>query len=348
MTHRYLPLAFAACLTLAACGKKAPEAAAGQAADPAATASSASAAATAAAPAAAPVQAAEAAPFDPASVPISTKALPPFPYLDWPANLHEAFRETPRKEDFDAAYIVTGNTLRKVEGRVEVRRYALRDAGLSQVAALRNYENAVKELGGVKIPADNPRSDAFVARNGGDTYDINAKKLNNQDMEYDYEAFLIRTPDKQIWLSVAASDANVTVTTVEEKAMAQSVGLVKAEAMKTELDQKGRVALYINFDTDRATIRTDGKPAVDEIVKLMRDNPALKLAIEGHTDNSGNAAHNKELSEQRAAAVVAALTAAGIDKARLQSAGFGADKPLADNGSEEGRARNRRVELVKR
>ena len=81
---------------------------------------------------------------------------------------------------------------------------------------------------------------------------------------------------------------------------------------------------------------------------MLRADPVLKLAVEGHTDNTGDAAHNRTLSEARARAVVAALAGKGIDAGRLQSAGFGADKPAADNAGEDGRARNRRVELVKR
>ena len=123
--------------------------------------------------------------------------------------------------------------------------------------------------------------------------------------------------------------------------------MVTADKMRSELAARGRVALYLNFDTDKATIRADGKPAIDEIITLMKQDATLKLAVEGHTDNSGDARHNKELSQQRAAAVVEALVKASIDRARLSSSGLGDSRPLADNKDEEGRARNRRVELVR-
>ncbi|MCR5887660.1 OmpA family protein [Hymenobacter sp. J193] len=83
------------------------------------------------------------------------------------------------------------------------------------------------------------------------------------------------------------------------------------------------------------------------MLRLLQQNPTLRLAVQGHTDNSGTAPHNQQLSEARAAAVVATLTQAGVGAARLQSAGFGQSKPLADNSTEEGKAKNRRVELVK-
>ncbi|AHJ96013.1 Outer membrane protein [Hymenobacter swuensis DY53] len=84
-----------------------------------------------------------------------------------------------------------------------------------------------------------------------------------------------------------------------------------------------------------------------EVLALLRQNPQLRLAVQGHTDNVGTAARNQQLSDDRASAVVTELTQAGIAAGRLQTAGFGQTKPLADNSTEEGRAKNRRVELVK-
>ncbi len=108
------------------------------------------------------------------------------------------------------------------------------------------------------------------------------------------------------------------------------------------------MALYLNFDTDKATLRPDAQPTLAEVRKLLAENPALRLAVEGHTDNAGTPAHNQQLSEARARAVVAALADAGPPADRLQAAGFGQTRPVADNATEAGRAQNRRVELVQR
>lgn len=120
-----------------------------------------------------------------------------------------------------------------------------------------------------------------------------------------------------------------------------------AASLKSELDKNGRVVLYINFDFNKATIRPDAKPIIAQVVKLMKDNPDLKLAINGHTDNVGLHDYNVKLSQMRAAAVVSSLVAANIPSNRLTSGGFGPDQPIADNKTEKGRAKNRRVELVK-
>jgi outer membrane protein OmpA-like peptidoglycan-associated protein len=120
-----------------------------------------------------------------------------------------------------------------------------------------------------------------------------------------------------------------------------------AASLKADLDKYGRVTLYINFDFDKATLRPDAKPILAQVVKLLVDNPALDLAINGHTDNVGAHDYNVQLSERRAAAVVDALAAAHVSRGRLTSGGFGPDQPIADNDTEKGRAKNRRVELVK-
>jgi outer membrane protein OmpA-like peptidoglycan-associated protein len=112
----------------------------------------------------------------------------------------------------------------------------------------------------------------------------------------------------------------------------------------------GRVALYgILFDTDQATIKTESRPALQEIAKLLQQEPNLNLHVVGHTDNTGTFEHNLDLSKRRAAAVKAALTKAfGIATGRLTPNGVASLAPVATNTTEEGRAKNRRVELVPR
>ena len=116
-----------------------------------------------------------------------------------------------------------------------------------------------------------------------------------------------------------------------------------------DLAAGGRARLYgILFDTDKATIRPESLPTLDEVVRMLGAEPEWKLTIEGHTDSTGTAAHNRTLSEQRAASVKTYLVGKGVAAERLATAGFGADKPVADNATELGRAQNRRVELVRR
>jgi outer membrane protein OmpA-like peptidoglycan-associated protein len=123
---------------------------------------------------------------------------------------------------------------------------------------------------------------------------------------------------------------------------------VAADAMFEALSKDGFMALYINFDTGKAEIKPESQGTVAQIVALLNGHADLKLSIEGHTDNVGTPAANKTLSEQRAQAVMAAVVKGGIDASRLSAAGWGQEKPVADNRSEDGRSKNRRVEIVKK
>ena len=135
------------------------------------------------------------------------------------------------------------------------------------------------------------------------------------------------------------------LTVVEVTAMVQEV---TADAMYDALSKDGFMALYINFDTGQAVLKPDSLGTVSQIAALLKGHADLKLSIEGHTDNVGTPAANKTLSENRAKAVLAEVAKGGIAAARLSAVGWGQDKPIADNRSEEGRAKNRRVEIVKK
>jgi len=138
------------------------------------------------------------------------------------------------------------------------------------------------------------------------------------------------------------------VVIAEAKPMESGMVKVDSAAMSADIAREGHEAIYgITFDTDRADIRRDSASVLGEIAKLCKANPSLKLHVVGHTDNSGSFAHNMDLSKRRAAAVVNALvTQYQVAAARLQPSGVASLAPVATNRTEEGRAKNRRVELV--
>ena len=130
--------------------------------------------------------------------------------------------------------------------------------------------------------------------------------------------------------------------------MAEKMAFVNAAEMSRSLAETGRTILDgLYFDTDKDTLRPDSQPMIEEIVKLLTGNPQLKVRVVGHTDNQGAADYNLDLSRRRTAGVVAELTGKhGIAADRLDSFGCGPYAPVASNDTEEGRASNRRVELV--
>jgi OOP family OmpA-OmpF porin len=151
------------------------------------------------------------------------------------------------------------------------------------------------------------------------------------------------------WIHVGISGGNwFNEVFVTETAPTQDV-VATAAAMQGGLAANGHFVVNgILFDTGKADVKPESKPALDEIAKLLKDNASLKVYAVGHTDNVGALAGNMDLSKRRAAAVVLALTTQyGIAATRLQSFGAGPYAPISSNDSEDGRTLNRRVELVK-
>jgi OOP family OmpA-OmpF porin len=188
---------------------------------------------------------------------------------------------------------------------------------------VKNYENAILKKGGKKI---------FY----GPPYEIGMATL------------YLKTGEKEIWISIAnyngIGDGQYGLTILEIEAMKQEI---IANEILDALNKDGFIALYLNFSTGKSTIEPESDIQIDEIVSMMKNNPSLKISIEGHTDNVGGDASNQTLSEDRAKAVMMALIAKGIDKSRLVAKGWGASKPISDNRTEDGRTKNRRVEIVK-
>ncbi len=188
----------------------------------------------------------------------------------------------------------------------------------SEIAA--NYCNAAREKGGTV--------------------------LYNQD---DVVTFTVPADDGGVyWGYLEAFTGKYSLWIVKEKPLETKLQF-GAEQMKQELDKAGRVAVYgINFDVNKAFLKAGSEKVIAEMVKLMLQNPELRVEIQGHTDSTGTAERNLELSKERASTVKSFMLLYGIAPERLETSGHGDTAPLESNDTEAGRAKNRRVELVKR
>jgi outer membrane protein OmpA-like peptidoglycan-associated protein len=186
------------------------------------------------------------------------------------------------------------------------------------LAVKRNFVNAAKKIGG------------RVTLDQGETAEL-----------------VITRGRAETWVRVEGSGAFYRLYIVEKAGMEQSV-VADADALARDLGASGHVAVGgILFDTGRSELKPESAAAVAQVAKLMQTNAGLKLAVVGHTDTVGDAAANLRLSADRAAAVIQALVADhAIARARLTPFGNGPYAPVASNASEEGRALNRRVEVV--
>lgn len=149
--------------------------------------------------------------------------------------------------------------------------------------------------------------------------------------------------------SIGDGQVLVGLDVIVSKPVANQMVTVKAADMADALASKGFVDLYgVYFDTDQTTVKPESDATLNEVATLLKIDRSLKLEVSGHTNNSGSAAHNLTLSQGRAQAVVQALLSKyGIDASRLTAKGYGDTRLVASNSTEEGKAKNRRVELRK-
>ena len=228
---------------------------------------------------------------------------------------------------FDKFEFKTGdNKTQAIEGHLIVINYTINDnaPAVSGLQVVRNYTNAIKKVGGQII---------YEWEDGG--YQCSVMKLIKNGME--------------TWAYVeSAGNGMYKITIVEKQAMNQDV-VADASSMAKSIKESGKVAVYgIYFDTGKSTLKPESIPTLKEITKLLKADPNLKLYVVGHTDNVGKIETNMKLSMDRAIAVVNALvTQYSVNAARLYSCGDGPTCPVATNDTTEGKALNRRVELVK-
>jgi OmpA-OmpF porin, OOP family len=230
-------------------------------------------------------------------------------------------------QDF-SSYELNLEPQKKVEGRYWDISYQVKDGAkkFGPVQIGRNYTDLIVKRGGKKLLDD-------IDAGGG----ISIAQLP--------------IGGKNLWLEIYVSNSgeNYELHVVEEAAMEQKVEFTAMELAKA-LSDTGSVALHnILFDTGKATLKAESAATLAVVGELLKSDAALRLEIQGHTDNVGQAAANLKLSQDRAAAVKNYLVQTlGIDTARLTTAGLGDTKPIAANTTEQGRSQNRRVELVKK
>jgi outer membrane protein OmpA-like peptidoglycan-associated protein len=222
-------------------------------------------------------------------------------------------------DSFESIYVKAADA--RWEGKITKVSYT-RQSGAKSVSMLqivRNYEGAVKKLGGSVLYSDSRIMHGKIQKGKAITW-VAVEAFNDGE---DYE-----------------------LRVVESKTMEQEV-TADAAALSQSIAATGKVAVYgIYFDTGKSTIKPESNPTIDEIVKLLNQNPSLRLYVVGHTDNVGALDFNLKLSADRADGVMKALLERKIDAARLKAAGVGPYCPEASNKTDEGKAKNRRVELV--
>jgi outer membrane protein OmpA-like peptidoglycan-associated protein len=259
--------------------------------------------------------------------------------------------QAPKIIEFDEFELVEGpidksrkpTKTRHLEGKISAFTYD-NPKGHVSLEIYRNYEEAVKQAGFETIYA------CRATECGNTIYPDYLGKI----CEYPgcfYLAAKLARPDGDVYLAlrvVNEQHAGTGMVFIEAKAMQTGQVKLTAGQMAQDLTRQGHTSVYgVYFDTGKADIKSGSEPILSEMVQLLKQDTSLKLHVVGHTDNVGGLAMNMDLSKRRADAVVRELTAKyGMDPERLRADGVGPLAPVASNQSEDGRVKNRRVELV--
>jgi len=258
-------------------------------------------------------------------------------------------------KDFDAARMQAAAfkdgqpvDAKRLEGRVT--RIAWRTSpGPSILEVSRNFETQLAKAGfETRLACDTDECGGIPFTEAIDALPVPQMWLDG--FNYRYTAGRKLEAGREIWASVAVSKNNdniyaqlvvVEIGAIENK-------MIDAAAMAKGLGDSGHIALYgVYFDTDKAVIRSESRPTLEQIAKLLTNQPQLNVFIVGHTDSQGAYDYNMDLSRRRAEAIVAELAKTWrIAPARLRAAGVGMLAPVGSNATDAGRALNRRVELV--
>lgn len=210
----------------------------------------------------------------------------------------------------------------------------------SGLQLMRNFENATKKAGGTI-------EGRYPGWCKGQYSEEHMPDMGNGCLSYALTMKFARPGNRETWVFLQATEdeGSYYLTISDREAMKQDVAVTE---MMDRLSREGFIALYVNFDTGKATITADSAQTLDSAAAVLKAAADLHIEVGGHTDNVGTPESNLRLSHERAQAVAAALVQRGISADRLTAKGFGQTMPVADNRTEDGRAKNRRVELTKK
>lgn len=308
---------------------------------------------------------------------IVSSTLKDFDEMTLPLSVLEAKKD---KRDQHNNIVYEPEQKKTLEGK-RTRLVYITTAGASPLEVLRNYQQELASKGGTILyecmgdecggsptrssggggglmslamylcPAENIREPELTTAHCAQSAGISDQRYTVMELPRNgaYVSILTYSVTTSTGSCKGLKDRTIAVVDIlETKKMETKMVTIKAEKMAQEISQKGSIALYgIYFDSGKADVKPESQDTLDQISKLLSTSPDSKLLVVGHTDNVGNFTSNMELSKRRAEAVVSQLVATyGIAENRLTPVGVSYACPVAPNTSEEGRAKNRRVELV--
>ncbi|QDH71583.1 OmpA family protein [Marilutibacter alkalisoli] len=333
MIHRpFSFLGLTACLALAACGGDAPPPADEPETDATAEAST-------------EPESDEPKAFDITTIPVSDAPLGEFPYFQLPEGYHTTEKLSSTIEVGQFPFWV-GEFFIGVEGRIHQANIRGNEGkAFSALEVEQAIRNAITSAGGVEI------ANMVIPRSR--TQDVLTRSFTQEFSnglcwpKEPVRTYVVHRTDKDIWVHACTYGGIGAAWVIAETATAEpEFEVVSSDTLRERLRTEGRVAIPVGFASASAELLPGAAAQIREIVTLLEQEAEWLLDINVHVDDSGSAQHSMALSEARARAVAEAMAAAGAGTGRLKARGLGRSEPIADNGTPEGRAKNRRVELV--
>ena len=281
--------------------------------------------------------------FDWSTVPVTESDIGEFPYFTTPEGTKVSSGRGEIDVDFGKLELFIDDKFLPVEGRVKTLPILPEKGDWNQYKFDASIDKYLLGIGAKKVAEGKiPKAKLLELGSANVGRFVPGDPYNNP-----VRIFAINHPEQRVFISISSSTAAAYIGIVKLADFQQTIKKISGEDIKKDLDENGLATLYINFDTGKSRIKQESYEIITAIQNMLEQYPDLNIAIEGHTDNVGVATDNMRLSENRARSVVIALSDEGIDENRLSYKGFGASKPIEDNSTEEGKAKNRRVEIKK-
>ena len=275
---------------------------------------------------------------------VSSADIGDFPFLNLPTGLQAA---NVLEKNFDVCFFPLDGRMVPFEGRLYKANVV---ASQGEDYSKRYFEKSIEEyllaIGAVKVFDGEITKEEYERYHRKDPNKGGAGDMGYWDQHIHF--YVVRSKDNgNIYIQYTSNNAGGQLNILQETVFEQTITKITSDKIADDLAEKGKAILYINFDTDKSNLTAEGKEVVKEITAALHKDKSIKISIDGHTDNTGDATHNKRLSRDRAEAVMDHIILDGISQDRLIAKGFGSDRPLFSNDTEQNKAKNRRVELVK-
>ena len=283
--------------------------------------------------------------FSIAEIPVSDAPVGEFPYFGLPPGYHTTPKLSGVIEHGVFPFWI-GDRYLAVEGRIHQANFRVDAERTFSTLEVESWvEETMARAGAKKVfEGTIPRSESsrVLTRDFTSTYS-NGLCWPTEPVR----TYVIHRTDRAIWVHACSYGGIGAAWVIAEdtRVAPDEASAVGSEELRRRIDADGRVDLAIHFESDSSRMLSGSQQQIAEILEMMEADPELALSVNGYTDDSGTAQRNLELSQQRARTIVDELVRRGIAPARLRSHGFGRERPVADNATAEGRARNRRVEL---